>query len=235
VFPRKPGVLAAAAVAASALLLAGCGSDPPAPEPAAPALSVTGHLAFWDEPAGVRAVRAQVEQLDAVSPWWYAVDDAGSVYYQGPEGEPDPSLVGELQRLGLAVTATVANVRGSQWDRSLVAGLLADPARRAEHAGALVDLVETGGFDGLTLDYEELRGEDRAGLTALVDELGTALRARGRTLTVAVHAKHDDEGYGERNAAQDYAALGRAADRVLVMGYDWHWQTGDSGPIAPLG
>jgi spore germination protein len=48
-----------------------------------------------------------------------------------------------------------------------------------------------------------------------------------------VFAKESDQGYGERNRAQDYRALGRAADQVRLMAYDFHWQSGPAGPIAP--
>ena len=54
-----------------------------------------------------------------------------------------------------------------------------------------------------------------------------------KLLYVTVHVKEDDAGYDERNKAQDYAAIGKAADMVCLMAYDWHWSTGPAGPIAP--
>ena len=48
-----------------------------------------------------------------------------------------------------------------------------------------------------------------------------------------MHAKTTDVGYDQRNLAQDYAALGHSADRVVVMAYDWHWAFSAPGPIAP--
>ena len=48
-----------------------------------------------------------------------------------------------------------------------------------------------------------------------------------------MHAKTTDTGYDQRNLAQDYAALGHSADRVVVMAYDWHWAFSAPGPIAP--
>ena len=35
--------------------------------------------------------------------------------------------------------------------------------------------------------------------------------------------------------AQDYAAIGRAADQVRLMAYDYHWATSPPGPVAPIG
>ena len=47
-------------------------------------------------------------------------------------------------------------------------------------------------------------------------------------------AKSSNAGVAPRNVAQDYAAIGRAADQVRIMAYDYHWPTSPPGPIAPL-
>ncbi|MGH4022590.1 MAG: glycosyl hydrolase family 18 protein [Pseudonocardiaceae bacterium] len=37
-----------------------------------------------------------------------------------------------------------------------------------------------------------------------------------------------------KNQAQDYGAIGRAADEVRVMLYDYHWDTSKGGALAPI-
>jgi len=110
-----------------------------------------------------------------------------------------------------------------------------DPALRTAHIAAIVELVTANGYDGIQIDYEDLAAADRAAFSAFVGELGGALHGIGKLLYVTVHAKTDDDGYDPRNQAQDYAAIGAAADMVFVMTYDWHWETSSSGPIAPYG
>jgi len=89
-------------------------------------------------------------------------------------------------------------------------------------------------YAGLDVDYENVAPRDRALFTRFVTELGAALHARGKTLSVTVMPKTRDNVRTGPSAAMDYAAIGRVADQVRVMAYDYHWRCGRSGPIAPL-
>jgi spore germination protein YaaH len=112
--------------------------------------------------------------------------------------------------------------------------LIADSGTRGAHVRNLVDLVEARDFDGIVIDYELLGAGDRDNFTAFVTELGAALHANARQLAVALHAQASDAGSGEHNVAQDYRAIGQAADQVHLMTYDVHYDESDPGPIAPL-
>jgi spore germination protein len=90
-------------------------------------------------------------------------------------------------------------------------------------------------YAGVDLDFEGLHAADRQAFSTFVTDLAAALHARGKILSVAVFAKTTDTGYGGQNVAQDYAAIGRAADQVRLMAYDYHWNTSPPGPIAPVG
>lgn len=73
-------------------------------------------------------------------------------------------------------------------------------------------------FDGVTINFEGLRGaESAARFTAFLTELSARLGAR--TLYVTVHPATSDgiffDGY-------DYRAIGRLADRVILMTHDYH-------------
>ena len=75
-------------------------------------------------------------------------------------------------------------------------------------------------FDGVTINFEGLRGEtSRAQFTAFLTELSPHLRANNLTLYVTVHPATIDgiffDGY-------NYRAIGRLADRVILMTHDYH-------------
>ena len=97
-----------------------------------------------------------------------------------------------------------------------------------------MNLAAAGGYDGIDLDYENLRASDRAAFTSFVQHLAGALHAQGKLLTVNVYAKTSEPGTWDGPQAQDWWAIGQAADQVRIMTYEYSWSTSPPGPIAPV-
>ncbi len=227
------GLLLAAAVGWSGRSVVFSDPPPAAPVPA-PRPVVMGALPYWDQEDALASLERHPGVATVASPWIYRVAGDGSVQLQESlNAAAEQALLDRTRRTGVQLIPTVANTTAGLWDESTVAAVLADPALRSAHVRALVGLIRTHGFDGIQIDYENLHGDDRAGFSAFVTELGQAVHAIGSLLFVTVHVKEDDVGYDQRNAAQDYAVIGAAADRVCLMAYDWHWETSPAGPIAP--
>jgi spore germination protein len=187
---------------------------------------------FWDSTTALAMVRRHASDLDEVTLWSYEVAAQGQVVRQ-PFAADGTTVIPALRAQGLRVLGVIADTVKGRWDPAVVRRLLADPKLRRSHREAVVSFVLDQGLDGVQLDYENLTESDRTGFSALVTDLAQDLHRHGRLLSVAVHPKIEDRGYDARNLAQDYAEVGRWADEVVVMAYDWHWPGGDSGPIAP--
>ena len=112
--------------------------------------------------------------------------------------------------------------------------MIHDPARRRQHVEDILALVRDNGFDGIDIDYESLSPEDRDDFSLFIEELSAAMKAEGKLLSIAVHAKTDDAGAWSGAAAQDWARLGAAVDAFKIMTYDYHNGASEAGPIAPL-
>lgn len=193
-----------------------------------------GYVPYWDQDRGFDVVRENLDLFDEVSPVWYSLDQTGRVVLADAEYTTvDRPAVRNLQAHDIRVIPTVTNLREGDWDVEVVQAMLHDPAAMGTHVQELVELAVTEGYDGIDIDYEDLSGADRAAYSAFLAKLGTELRAAGKLLTTAVHPKASDAGYDERNLAQDYRAIGGAADQVRVMTYDYSWETSPPGPVAP--
>src|SRR5262249_17582466 len=113
------------------------------------------------------------------------------------------------------------------------APVLNDPALRRRTVEALGGLVRREGFDGIHIDFESLRPEDRAGLNAFLAELANNLHSDGRLATVAIAAKTQDTTSGWAGP-YDYASLGRSADFLVLMTYGYRTRDSKPGSTAPI-
>ncbi|MDA3626982.1 glycosyl hydrolase family 18 protein [Saccharopolyspora sp. WRP15-2] len=224
-------VLIAISILVVAFLVVPRGSGPMAHSPA-----VVASLPFWNLGNGTDVVVQHRDSVNEVSPWIYGLDQDGGVLEQYPTEQTAEvgHRIGQLREAGIPIVPSLANITDGNWAYEPVAAVLHDPARRQRHVTEIVDLVERENYAGIDIDYENLRAGDRQAFSDFVAELGGALHAKGKTLSVAVFAKDSDAGYDERNVAQDYAAIGRVADQVRLMGYDYHWNTSPPGSIAPI-
>jgi len=104
-----------------------------------------------------------------------------------------------------------------------------DAKAQAATVKALVDLVDEMGLDGINVDVESLPVQDISAYGGFVGALRDALRARihGAQVSVATTS-------GLRGAAMASVAVDAGADRVFVMGYDYHWSGSVPGASAPL-
>lgn len=99
----------------------------------------------------------------------------------------------------------------------------------------LVDTVVAKGYAGVDLDFEYLGGDNAAAYAQFVRDVKTALSARGDyEVWVALAPKTEANQPGLLYAGHDYEALAAAADRVLLMTYEWGYAFGPPLAIAPL-
>ncbi|NNE71001.1 MAG: hypothetical protein HKN29_11650, partial [Rhodothermales bacterium] len=111
--------------------------------------------------------------------------------------------------------------------------VLGSTAARNRLEGQILDLVRRAGADGAHLNFETFETPSataRAGYTSLANSLRQKLRAYRSDAELTVFLPGFD--YGE---SYDEVALARAADYLVVQGYDMHWLTAPTaGPVAPV-
>jgi spore germination protein YaaH len=230
----------AVTVVAVLALLVGIARSPGPPSPEESPVAdpgrplVIGYVPYWDQERSLDVVWEQSDLLDEISPVWYSLEPTGEVVLADDvHVTVDTEAVEEARNLGVRVIPTVTNLRNGEWDAAAVQAVLRDPELRSAHVDELVELAITEGYDGIDVDYEHLEAADREAFTDFLTDLANRLQAEDKVLTVALHAKTSDEGYAERNEAQDYQAIGRVADQVRVMTYDYSWENSPPGPVAP--
>lgn len=210
----------------------------------------SGWMPYWmtstTRPAGINTAVANADVLSEVSPFWYSAVAGGpngvTVKFNTSFTNAAANQAWAMQQLrgaGLSVLPAIADGSG----KGRMAATLADPAKRAGHIADIVALVTSNGYDGIDLDYEVFAFTDgraswpatQPNWIAFVNELGNALHAQGKLLSVTVPGPCDtlnrcggQYGYWVYSIPQ----IAGAADIIRIMAYDFHVQ--GIGAIAPL-
>lgn len=228
----------ATAVLGAAAALGGCSPGQPSPNHSSPGRSapatrisaVAGYLVPWDERNPAAAASAE---LTEVNPVWFQPTESGGIAYASETAELAARRAGSQRQL---MAPSISNFRNGAWDGELVARLVGDEKLRAAHVAAITRLVRDGGWRGVDIDYESLPESSRDGYSAFVAELAEALHALAAParLSVTLHAKTAEPGDWHGARAQDWTAIGAAADEVRLMAYDHATASSAPGPVAPL-
>ncbi|MEV8565238.1 glycosyl hydrolase family 18 protein [Streptomyces sp. NPDC051322] len=237
--PCRPGRRSLAALvcvllaALPAILAFSAPSDPPpagSSRGAAAPRTASAWLPYWDVEAAYQDALSHAGQLHTVSPFWYKIASAGRL--EGHPGAGDARIVEGLHRAGIDVVPTVMDMDTMEPGR--LAKILTTPTDRAAQVNALVALADSHGYDGVDIDYETITTTPtatyekvRSAYAAFVTDLCAALHGRHKQCVVTVSAQTAGTG-----RIWDYAAIGRAADRMRIMAYDLHWASGEPGPVA---
>lgn len=235
---RSKLTLVAAALWSALALLFLVAADPPDPPDSAivpqHSLQRPPIIAGWlrgmrSSPGPLSVIIApRLTTYSEISPFSYTIERDGSLTTNEPVA--DTVLVDFARLNGIRVIPTIA----SGWDARQVVRILNDPKLRTNHLNALLKVARSPLIDGIELDYENLPPESQRAYSEFVTTLAALLHREGKSLTLTVPPKiaANDPCVSCRFA--DYALLGRAADQIRVMAYEYHGKNGTPGPIAPI-
>ena len=90
------------------------------------------------------------------------------------------------------------------------------------------------GFAGLDIDFEYVRAPDAAAYVEFVSRTRQILNLFGYWVRVALAPKTSADQKGLLYEGIDYGMLGQAADRVMLMTYEWGYSQGPPMAVAPI-
>jgi spore germination protein len=182
----------------------------------------------WDANA-LTSIQANAGSITESNPVWYSWNADSSIAKNWNAENPTWRA-----SMGGALMPTIQNVVNGSFSADTVTAMLAGSTTREAHAIAIASLVISNAFDGIDVDYERVPTTSRANFTAFVSSLAAKLHAANKKLSVTVYAKTSDAQNWNGPGAEDWAAIGAAADSVKIMAYDYHWSTSAPGAITPL-
>lgn len=185
-----------------------------------PGRVVFGYLPYWTKKT-------------AIIPWptlttlaWFSVglSTGGVSNSSGWNTAESKALIATAHSKGVQVVLCF-----TQFSTAAISAILATPASRTKAVNDIVAAVLAGGGDGANIDFEGLAKADRDKMSAFVDELNTAIKAKlpGADVTLATPCV-------DWSGAWNYQYLAEHSDGLFVMAYAIHWGGGAPGPQLPM-
>lgn len=167
--------------------------------------------------------------LTFLSPFSYSFDASGRT---APINVS--RLVSAARGAGAAPLMVVTNIAESGFSGSLAHGVLTQSAPQDELVRSIIETLRTGGFAGVNVDFEYLYSFDRDSYSQFIARLVSELHPLGYYVYVALAPKVSRDQQGLLYSAHDYEAIGAAADRVILMTYEWGYTYGEPQAISPV-
>ncbi len=230
---RSPGNSAQAFAHPSAHLPAATTAPEPAPPSLAGAPPLGSHEVFGYAPYWTLPQSSSFEYQDLTTLAYFSVDanGDGSLNESGPgwNGYESQDLVDLVNRSHAAGDRVVLTV--TCFDQTALDQITSDPTAPGRLAAALISAISAKELDGVNFDFEGEGSADRAGLTALITHVSTALHAADPhwQVSMATYAS----AAGDSGGFYDVAALAPAVDAFFVMAYDMNDRSQPS-PTSPL-
>ena len=118
-----------------------------------------------------------------------------------------------------------------QFNNVLVNMLLQNRPAQENLLAQIDSTMQQKGYDELNIDFEFVLGTDRVAFAEFVRLAADTLKY---TVSVCLAPKTSADQRGLVYEGKDYRLLGEAADRVLLMTYEWGYKYGPPLPVAPL-
>lgn len=135
-----------------------------------------------------------------------------------PEGEKLLRLAAENSVVPLL---SLTNMAQGGFSALLAHRLLGDAQACRALAEALPEQLEAAGYRGAELNFQYIYAFDRDNYSRFAQLLSRCLHAAGLYLFVSLAPKTYSTEESPLCAGQDYRALGRCADRVILLCHDW--------------
>ena len=193
---------------------------------------------YWALDDSLPEFEQRVGLLRDISPFWFNATGVSTIEIDRNARDEDiEQFMSIANKAGANVVPSIVDALPA----GEMAAILADPAARTTHVDTIVEFAASDDFAGIDIDYEQFAFADgrstwaatRPNWVAFITELGAALRADDRTLTVSIPPVYDA---GQTAASgfwvYDYGAIAPQVDRIRIMAYDF--SVTNPGPIAPL-
>ncbi|MDO8514151.1 MAG: glycosyl hydrolase family 18 protein [bacterium] len=189
---------------------------------AATKFEVTGWIPYWRAATGTADTMPNLSKLTEVNPFVYTIKSDGTLLDNGKlDEEPWVSFIAEAKRQKVRVIPTIMT-----GNSELLHKLLSKQKSRIALEDRITALVKEKGFDGIDIDFEGKKAEDRIFFSTFLKGLYQRMGKKWVMCTIETRIPNADRYYGTTvppdagKFANDLKEINKYCDRVRIMAYD---------------
>ena len=168
--------------------------------------------------------------IDELLPFSYGYNEDGSLIAMN-----DDRLLSEANRFGRRKRMVITPLdRNERFNNQLVVRLLESSAVQDTLLANILNIMGEKGYQALDIDFEFIPAPYREAYVAFIQKTTKMLHDSGFEVSVAVPPKIADDQPGLLYEGIDYEGIGRAADTVFLMTYEWGYKYGPPMAVAPV-
>lgn len=165
---------------------------------------VSAWLVWWNQDNGFTSLKENRDKISSINPLWYQLKrDAKIEKFSGAENK---EIINFVKRNNIKIIPVISN----EQEFFYVQQIIQSEELTNKHIADIVNLVERFDYDGIEINYENLKDEsDLQGFSNLISKLSDQLHEKGKILAVAVHPKTSELG--------EWRILVNRADQIKIM------------------
>ena len=180
-------------------------------------------IMFWQYGSSLETLGDKIEGVNVVMPTWYSISDAnGNV-----EDEYSKDYYERAKSYGYQIWPIITNGFDQEdFDKKeATSQIMNDEQKRETLIKNIVKVIKDNKLDGINIDFEGMKEEDKYMYTQFLRELYPMVREIGAKLSVDIYFTN----YIDRQG------VGKACDYVMLMGYDQRGNWSDeAGSISEI-
>ena len=175
-------------------------------------------------------LQRELPYLSGLIPFTYGIRPDGTLVELD-----DEALIAAARQLGVTPVMHLSTLtENGGFDSALATLVLNDIQVQDAIVTDIVSTMEQRGYRVLDVDFEFIPAQDAVPYADFISRLRDTLAPLGIPVIVALAPKTSADQPGLLYEGHNYALLGRAADAVLLMTYEWGYTYGPPLPVAPL-
>lgn len=181
------------------------------------------YVMFWQYGSDLKTLGNKIEGVNVVSPTWFELSNSS-----GDISSKYNSMYHSIVKsYGYEVWPIITNgIDSASYTPEDTSAMLNSELSRERFITNLLNICKTNNFDGINMDFEAMKTEDRDLYTQLIREMAPLFRVNNIKVSVDTYFVE----YIDRKG------IGEAADYVILMGYDqrggWSSVTGSISEIS---